>query len=164
MYVLVFFVFRGYKSALFLRIYALVVGLADLVQVIALLLFTIPEARNQTFDAVHLNAEARDNLTKYSTIVGSIFAVVVILQLFALCLVLLRCSSLSNDDHYDSDTEESGLLRSYKPGTAQSPRNARPSAAKSSATVGLGGLLEEEARPTQPRLTYSSLYDKYSRR
>ena len=174
----------GYKSIRFMRVYAVVVGLADLMQVCAtqvtaagfraapaatlsslqiilVVLFMVPDARDATFDAVHLPDTARNKLQEYSTAVGALFVVIVLLQLVALLLILMRCANL--DEHYDSDTEESGLLGHYKPvrggGT---PSRTQPS----SAATSLGGLLEEDSPPppSGPRLTYSILHDKYARR
>ena len=154
------------------------VGLADLMQVILLILFTVPAAQDATFNAVHLPDAARDKLKQNLTAVGALFAVVVALQLLTFVLVLVRCSSL--DEHYDSDTEESGLLIAYQAGGVRATRLSQPTGA----SMGLGGLLEEYEAPPKPlqqqrslqplqpaeraqqpgRLTHSSLLDKYSRR
>lgn len=131
-------------------------------QIILLVLFTVPDAQDATFNAVHLPNTARKILREYSTAVGALFVVIVLLQLVALLLMLIRCANL--DEHYDSDTEESGLLGHYKPvrGGTSSPSRAQPS----SAATSLGGLLEEDppSPPSAPRLTYSILHDKYARR
>lgn len=145
-----------------------------------LVLFTVPAAQEATFNAVHLTGAPREKLKQYSTAVGALFAVVVALQLLALAFSLLRCSSL--DEHYDSDTEESGLLRAYQAGGVRATRLSQPTGT----SLGLGGLLDdydappqqqrskkqqqqapavEPAREQQPaRFTYSNLYDKYTSR
>ena len=144
----------------------IIVGLAVLVEVIVLVLFTVPSAQAVTFDAVHLTPSQRDKLTQYSTAVGALFVVIVVLQLFGLLLILLRCSSL--DDHYDSDTEDSDLLASYKAGVGNSKPARMSNVSPGRGYSALGGLLEDNPAPPASapasRLTYSSLYDKYGRR
>jgi hypothetical protein len=150
---------RGYKSTIFLRVYIVFCSLAVVIQLIIAVLFLVPSTRNAILDLAQLSATARSIVNEHSTAVAAVLLCVLLLQLSSISFVLARCRRL--DEHYDSDTEEAGLLSAYSRSSLRKPLD-HPTAGNSAAT--LGGIYEDDSEVVREKATYAKIYDKYSTR
>jgi hypothetical protein len=140
-----------------------IAGVVVLLEVVFAVLYIDPSTQDYIFQVTHLTDAAKQKLKDNSIAVAAVLLTVVALQLVALSLVFVRFRRL--DEHYDSDTEEGGLLSAYgRNFKKKKPAQADAETALREAPVLGGGYHDDDDSTAGAKVTYTSMYDKYSRR
>jgi hypothetical protein len=153
----------GHKSLFFLRLYAMVLGLLELVQIVIVVLLMVPSTQNKIVDAANLPDDLKTLLLNNINLVGYVLIGVVAFQGMVLVLVFSQMAVV--DKGFDSDDEEdvsTALLSRNNTATASKASKIGKKGDRFSALADEG---LEEAKPARNlyREKNKTMYEKYSR-